>query len=70
MATAHETVRDRATEEITHRNERRSHEARDSISKQIARSQKLQAKPGHSNPLGAEGNLRVPTGGLRIEAGN
>ena len=59
-----------STREITYRNERRAHEARDSISKQIAGSQKLQAKPGHSNPLGAEGDLRVPTHRVRIEARN
>jgi hypothetical protein len=49
---------------------RRSHETRDSISKQIARSQELQAKPGHSNPLGAERDLRVPARRVRIEARN
>jgi len=51
-------------------NERRSHEARDSISKQIALSQKLQAKTGHSNPLGAQADLRVPARRVRIEARN
>ena len=36
----------------------------------IAGSQKLQAKPGHSNPLSAESDLRVPARRVRIEARN